>query len=380
MEPSSASRRVGFLYDPVVLEHRPPAGHPERPERVRDVTAILESSGILEDLTRLPVRPATREQLERVHEPGYLDLVERVVTEGGGYLDAGDTVASPGSWQAATAAAGAALGAVDAVMTGGVDAAFALVRPPGHHATPDRAMGFCIVNHAAVAAAHALSAHRLSRVLLVDFDVHHGNGTQDAFYNDPRVLYFSTHQHPAYPGTGKVTETGAGPGTGFTVNVPLPPDVGDDGFLRAFDEILLPLADRFRPELVLVSAGYDAHWRNSAYVAGIRERMTVQGLAQLSSRLQTIADAHCPGRLVGVLEGGYDLEALGLGVLATLRAWQGKTEIEDLIGPPPGNVESPTSGSYCLASGTSTGFDNEHSEIELSPVSQLRCGTNRGGH
>jgi len=226
-------------------------------------------------------------------------------------------------------------------MAGSVDAAFALVRPPGHHATPDKAMGFCIVNNAAVAAAHAVAAHGLSRVLLVDFDVHHGNGTQDAFYEDPRVLYFSTHQSPAYPGTGRADETGHGPGAGFTVNVPLPPDVGDAGFLQAFDTILMPLADRFRPELVLVSAGYDAHWRNSAYVAGIREHITVQGLAALSSRLQSIADAHCPGRIVGVLEGGYDLDALAYSVLGTLRVWQGETNIDDPIGPPPGQVKAP---------------------------------------
>ena len=226
-------------------------------------------------------------------------------------------------------------------MRGGVDAAFALVRPPGHHAPPDRAMGFCILNNAAVAAAHAVAEHGLSRVLLVDFDVHHGNGTQDAFYGSDQVLYFSTHQSPAYPGTGALTETGVGAGEGYTVNVPLPPGVGDDGFLQAFDTVLRPVADRFRPELVIVSAGYDAHWRNSAYVAGIRERMTVPGLAALSARLQEIADAHCPGKLVGILEGGYDLEALAYGVLGTLRVWPGDTDIEDPLGPPPGAPPAP---------------------------------------
>lgn len=334
-------RNVGFLYDPIVLEHQPPQGHPERPARVRDVYAVLENSGILEELKRLPVKPATRAQLEHVHDSRYLDTMERIIAGGGGYLDAGDTVASPGSWRAVTAAAGAAIGAVNAVMGMDVDAAFALVRPPGHHATPTQAMGFCLINNAAVAAAHAIEAHGLCRVLLVDFDVHHGNGTQDAFYNDPRVLYFSTHQSPAYPGTGRAKETGSGPGAGFTVNVPLPPDVGDEGFLQAFDTVLLPLADRFRPEIVLVSAGYDAHWRNSAYVAGIRERMTVQGLAQLSARLQAIADIHCPSRLVGVLEGGYDLDALAYGVLATLRIWQGAAEVDDPIGLPPNPVDAP---------------------------------------
>lgn len=333
--------RVGFLYDPVVLDHQPPPRHPEQPARVHEVYRMLESSGVLGRLTRLPVTPATREQLERVHTPAYLDFVEESVAGGGGYLDVRDTIASPGSWAAATAAAGTAIGAVEAVLTDGMDAAFALVRPPGHHATSRRAKGFCILNSAAVAAAHALSAHGLSRVLLVDFDVHHGNGIQDIFYDSPHVLYFSTHQSPAYPFTGAVEETGEGAGLGYTVNVPLPADVGEAGFLQAFDMVLRPLANRFQPELVLVSAGYDAHWRNSAYVEGIRERLTVRGLCALSQSLQEIADAHCPGKLVGILEGGYDLEALAYGVLGTLRVWLGDTEIEDPLGPPPTDTREP---------------------------------------
>ena len=334
-------KQVGFLYDPAVLDHQPPEGHPERPARVRDTFALLESEGMLDRLTRLPVTPATRAQIERVHTPTYLDRVERIVSEGGGYLDAGDTVASTGSWKAATAAAGAAIGAVDAVMTGGMEASFALVRPPGHHAPPDRAMGFCILNHAAVAAAHAVAQYGLSRVLLVDFDVHHGNGTQDCFYASPQVLYFSTHQSPAYPFTGAVEETGEGTGLGYTVNVPLPPDVGEAGFLQAFDTVLRPLAARYRPEMVIVSAGYDAHWRNSRYVQGIRERLTVRGLCALSKHLQEITDAYCPGKLVGILEGGYDLEALGWGVLGTLCVWLGDTEVEDPLGPPPTAAREP---------------------------------------
>ncbi len=336
-----SDKRLGFLYDPAVLDHRPPEGHPERPARVREVMALLESEGLLDRLTRLPVTSATRAQIERVHTPAYLDRVERIIAGGGGYLDAGDTVASPGSWAAACAASGAAIGAVDAVMTGQVDASFALVRPPGHHAPPDRAMGFCILNHAAIAAAQAVAQYGLSRVLLVDFDVHHGNGTQDCFYASPHVLYFSTHQSPAYPFTGAVEETGDGAGAGYTVNVPLPPDVGDDGFVQAFDTILRPLAARFRPELVIVSAGYDAHWRNSRYVQGIRERLTVRGLAALSRSLQEIADAHCPGKLVGILEGGYDLEALAWGVLGTLRVWLGDADVEDPLGPPPTQAREP---------------------------------------
>jgi acetoin utilization deacetylase AcuC-like enzyme len=334
--------RLGFLYDPVVLDHRPPPGHPERPVRVSTAMQVLEQSGILARLQHLPVIPATRDQMERVHTSHYLDTVERIVAHGGGYLDARDTIASPGTWRAATAAAGASVGAVEAVMTGIVDAAFAMVRPPGHHATPTAPMGFCVLNNAAIAAAHAVAAYGLSRILLIDFDVHHGNGIQDAFYADSTVLYFSTHQSPAYPpGTGRVEDIGEGPGLGFTVNVPLPPYVGDDGFEQAFQEVLYPIADRYQPELVILSAGYDAHWRNSTYVAGIQERMTVTGLAALSAMVREIAEKHCPGRLVGILEGGYDLEALAYGVLATLRVWLGETEIEDPIGQPPDDAASP---------------------------------------
>lgn len=335
MEQETKTRTVGLLYDPDVLEHQPPTGHPERPARVQGIVELMQRNGLWDTLTHLPVTPATRAQMERVHLPKYLDFVEAVVGRGGGRLDESDTVASAGTWRAVTAAAGCAVGAVDTVMAGTVEAAFALVRPPGHHAPPDRAMGFCIVNHAAVAAAHAIAAYGLSRVLLVDFDVHHGNGTQDIFYRNPNVLYFSTHQSPAYSFTGTVEETGEGEGTGFTVNVPLPALVDDAGFARVFDDILSPLAARFQPQLILASAGYDAHWRNRAYVQGIKEQMTVAGLAGLAARLQALADIHCPGKLAGILEGGYDLEALALGVCATLRAWQGSEAVLDPIGPAP---------------------------------------------
>lgn len=336
-----SKEHVALLYDPAVLEHRPPDGHPERPARVEAVVSRLKETGLWERLLHLPVVPATRAQLERVHTPKYLDQVERMIAAGGGPLDNRDTFASPGSWQAATAGAGAAIGAVDAALTGQAQAAFALVRPPGHHAPPGHAMGFCILNNAAVAAAHAIEQHGLSRVLLVDFDVHHGNGTQDCFYSSPQVLYVSTHQSPAYPFTGAAEEIGTGAGVGCTVNIPLPPDVGEAGFLQAFDQVLRPVAGRFGPEMVLVSAGYDAHWRNTGYVQGIRERLTVRGLAALSQHLQEIADTHCPGRLVGVLEGGYDLDALAYGVIATLRTWLGDRDIDDPLGPSPSPEREP---------------------------------------
>jgi acetoin utilization deacetylase AcuC-like enzyme len=344
---------VSLLYDPIVLEHRPGRGHPERPERVSAIMETLRRSDIWDRLTQAPVRPATHNELLRVHSAQHIAHVEQVCRDGGGMLDTGDTIASIGSWDAALAAAGGAIGAVDAVLTDRRGptpnsqistfnfqlASFAIVRPPGHHATPTEAMGFCLFNNVAIAAAHAMAVHHLDRILLVDFDVHHGNGTQDAFYGDPRVLFFSMHQHPAYPGTGALYEIGDGDGLGYTINVPVPAGVGDGGYDRICETVLRSAADRFRPQLVLVSAGYDAHWRNGAYVGGIDERVTIAGFHAMSQKLQSIAVDHCEGRIAAVLEGGYDLEALGLGVVATLSAWLGLDAPEDPIGPPPRGVK-----------------------------------------
>ncbi|MCW3060282.1 MAG: histone deacetylase, partial [Capsulimonas sp.] len=337
---SVPSPTLGLLYDPIVLEHRTPQGHPERPARVETIIEGLQSDPLWSQVTHSAVTPATRHQIRRVHTEAHVRLIEETCAEGGGYVDSGDTYACPQSWDAACAAAGASIGAVDAVLSGSVERSFAIVRPPGHHAVAAGPMGFCLVNNVAVAAAHAIMEHGLERILIVDFDVHHGNGTQDIFYDDPRVLYFSTHQSPAYPHTGGAHETGGGDGLGFTVNVPLPAHVGDDGFLAAFDEILMPIADRYQPQLVLASAGYDAHWRNSKYVHGIDERMTTTGFYALSARLQEISDKHCPGKLVGILEGGYDLESLALGVRQTLSSWLGASPLEDTIGSPPGGANA----------------------------------------
>ena len=329
------NKRVALLYDPIVLEHRPSPGHPERPERVSTIVKTLRETELWDSLVHIAPRAATPEEVQHVHTKSVVDKARRVSAEGGGLLDAGDTIASESSYDAAMMAAGAAIGAVDAVMTGELEAAFALVRPPGHHATPTQSMGFCIFNNIAVAAAHALIAHELTRIMIVDFDVHHGNGTQDIFYGDPRFLFYSSHQYPAYPGTGNVDETGEDAGLGFTVNVPLPAGVGDAGFAQVIDTILAPVADRFRPEIILVSAGYDAHWRNSKYVQGIDERMSVSGYYAIARQIQAIADKHCPGRLAAILEGGYDLDGLAYGVDATLRAWLGLPVIDDPAGPSP---------------------------------------------
>jgi acetoin utilization deacetylase AcuC-like enzyme len=326
----------GILFDPLFLEHNT-GRHPETAARLTTIVELLKQRRLWNRLARLEPQPAPREALEAVHDPEYLDLLRDYSARGGGWLTA-DTPFSARSWDAAVLAAGAAIGAVDAVLDGRHPSAFALVRPPGHHACPAEGMGFCLINHAAVAARHAVRSRGLSRVLVVDYDVHHGNGTQDTFYADPAVLYFSTHQYPAYPGTGPATDRGSGPGLGTTVNVPLPAGLGDSGHLLALREILVPVAREYRPELILVSAGYDSHWSNTAYLNSIRMRVTVAGFGQWVALLKELADELCGGRLAFTLEGGYDHEALAWSVDATFRVLLGEP-VEDPLGPPPGSYE-----------------------------------------
>ena len=318
---------TAYLYSPIFLEHEE-FGHPESPERLRAVMRTLQGTGVLPRLTALEPIVATDAHLEAVHTREHITRVKQLVARGGGHFDA-DTYANARSFDAALLAAGALVRAVDAVMAGEVDNAFALVRPPGHHATRTRAMGFCIFNNIAIAAQHALDAHHLERVLIADYDVHHGNGTQDIFYRTSRVLYFSTHQFPHYPGTGDWDEIGEGEGKGFTVNVPLPPGVGDDGFQHVFDDLLFPLAERYRPQLVLVSVGFDAH-RNDPLAW---EDLSLAGYAALARTLGEIAREQCNGRIVFTLEGGYNVDALAHGVAATFRALLGDADIPDPLGP-----------------------------------------------
>lgn len=320
---------IALIYDPVYLEHDT-GGHPEGAERLTVTMRLLEEKGDLARLLRLSPRAATPEELTAVHSIAHVQRVERVALAGGGWLDP-DTVVSPGSYKAALYAAGANLVAVDAVMAGQATAAFCLVRPPGHHACPERAMGFCLFNNVAIAARYAQNKYGLERILIADFDAHHGNGTQEAFYQDPSVLYFSTHQFPFYPGTGDWDEIGSGPGRGYTVNVPLPSGTGDEGCLRAYEEVLLPIARRYRPQFILVSAGYDTHWADP--LTGMN--LSITGFGRLAALLKSLADEVCQGRLVFTLEGGYNHDALSYGILATLRSLAGDTAWEDPLGSKP---------------------------------------------
>jgi len=321
--------KVGYVYDPVYLRHDTGA-HPENSRRLEAIIARLERSGLKERLELLKPLPAAEAELAFVHDEDYIARIKEVARQGGGYLDS-ETIMSPGSYDAALYAAGGAISAVDAVMDGTVNSAFALVRPPGHHATPGEAMGFCIFNNVAIAARHALKKHGLGRAAIIDFDVHHGNGTQAAFYNDPAVLYVSTHQYPHYPGTGEINETGAGRAAGTNVNIPLPRGCGDAEYERVFTQIITPTVKRFQPGLILVSAGYDAHWTDEL----AEMRVTVKGFARMAGIIKELADGLCGGKIVLGLEGGYGLEALAGSVEATFKVLLGDSKIEDPLGTPP---------------------------------------------
>ena len=288
--------------------HDPGRGHPERPERVGAVLEGLVAAGIDLESHAVAPRAATTAELERVHDSAYLDRLVEVCGVGGGRLDA-DTVASSDSWEAARYAAGAGLAAIDALRTEVSSSAFCAVRPPGHHAVPAGSMGFCLINNIAVSAA-ALAAAR-ERVVIVDWDAHHGNGTQDIFWNDPGVLYVSLHQSPLYPGTGGADEIGGPDAIGTTVNVPLPAGATGDVFAAALDEIVAPQVERFGPDWVLVSAGYDAHRADPITDLGL----AAGDYVDLTARVASFAPR--PGRVVVFLEGGYDLDALRDGVIAT---------------------------------------------------------------
>jgi acetoin utilization deacetylase AcuC-like enzyme len=328
----------GYVYDPIYLEHKTGA-HPESEHRLEAIISDLDWKGIRSQLKRIPARPATMEELTTVHQASYISKVEEMANSGGGWWDS-DTRISEGSYKAALYAAGGSIAAVEAVMKKEVPCAYAMIRPPGHHATAANAMGFCIFNNVAVAAKYALNKFQLGRILILDFDVHHGNGTQDAFANNPYVLYISMHQYPLFPGTGHLEEVDPNPpkvgeNHGTAINIPLPAGCRDREYKQVFEEIVLPAAYRFKPELILVSAGYDGHWADEMS----NMRLTLDGYYYITRVIKKLAEDVCQGKCVYCLEGGYNMQVLTNAINFTFNLWLGDKYNDDPFGPPPHDIE-----------------------------------------
>jgi len=317
---------VGIVYDAIYLEHDT-GDHPENAQRLEAVASYLRTSGVWDRLVQVQAKPASVDDLRRVHTMHLIDTVQRIAKAGGGAVDY-DTVIGPRSYEVARSAAGGVIAAVDATLAGRVSSAYALVRPPGHHATAARAMGFCLFNNVAVAARWALEVAGVGRLAIVDIDVHHGNGTAEAFASDPSVLYVSLHQYPLFPGTGHWREIGSGAGEGTVLNVPLPPHTGDVGYRQAFERLVVPAVRRFAPELLLVSIGYDAHWADPLSWM----LLSLSGYRAMMDDLTALARALCRGRIVVALEGGYDATVLAHGVRGTLASLMDE-DGDDPLGP-----------------------------------------------
>jgi acetoin utilization deacetylase AcuC-like enzyme len=305
----SFAHPIGLVYDDLYLEHIPPQGHPERPDRLRAVVRHLKECRVWDRCVPIPPTAASSEELRAVHTDAHLEYVRSVCQRGGGQLDEGDTHASRRSFEVALLAAGGVLRGIDAVAERRVANAFCIIRPPGHHAEADRPMGFCLFNNVAVGARYAQRRHGLKKVAILDWDVHHGNGTQHIFEEDSSVLYISLHQYPFYPGTGARSEKGTGAGEGFTLNIPLPAGTGEDRYLRAYDEEIVPALKAFSPDLLILSAGFDAH-RDDPLA---QMKLTDASYAAMTHKVHDVAP------VVSVLEGGYDLSALARSVEQHLR-------------------------------------------------------------
>ena len=309
--------RCGLLYDPVFLDHLTGPGHPECPDRASHAYEAIKDSGLLKQCTPIGTKVCQMVDLERAHSQAYLTKAQKDISGGLSHLSTGDTVVCKDSWSVAQKATGGILNGLDQIMDGMIDRAFCLTRPPGHHATPNRGMGFCIFNHVAVAARRAQAVHGVGKVLIVDWDVHHGNGTQDIFYEDDSVYFFSTHQSPLYPGTGSREETGSGKGLGCTKNHPLPAGSGYSEIVEnAFADDLAHRMDRFKPELVIISAGFDSRIDDPLGDFLLED----PHFAELTKVMRTIADQYADGRVLSVLEGGYNLKGLASACVSHLQA------------------------------------------------------------
>ncbi len=307
---------LALIFDEEYLDHET-GEHPESPARLSHAVHVLKETGIWQRAVSVRPKRATADDVALVHHPAYIRRVAEFARNGGGHMTP-DTVVSPRSYEVALLAVGGAMGAIDAVFSG-VAPALCLLRPPGHHAEAGAGMGFCLFNNVAVAARYALVRYRLNRVMVVDWDLHHGNGTERIFYEDDRVLFLSVHQSPAYPGTGWIGDVGWGRGEGYSINIPVPPGTGDEAYWHIFERVVLPVAERFAPELVLVSAGMDGHFRDP--IGGLM--LTSRGYAKMAWALMQIAQEYSQGRLVFILEGGYDLEGLGSSLASVAAAVTG---------------------------------------------------------
>jgi acetoin utilization deacetylase AcuC-like enzyme len=310
---------TALVADPVYKQHDTGAGHPERPERYDAVIGALDRAGLTRHLTKIPVRAATADEIAQVHSHRYIATVQREISAGAHQLSTGDTTVGPHSLDVALRAVGGVLNAVDTVVSGKAPNAFCVVRPPGHHARPEQGMGFCIFNNVAIAARYAQRKHGLAKVLIADWDVHHGNGTQDTFYADGSVFFFSTHQSPWYPYTGAARETGEGKGRNCTMNFPFPAGSGKREILWAFTERLQHAAGEFRPDLVLLSAGFDSRYEDPLGQFTLID----EDFSELTTIAMEIAGLHCDGRLVSLLEGGYSLAGLASAATAHVKTLAG---------------------------------------------------------
>jgi len=297
--------KVGQVFHPDYLRHDTGPGHPERADRLRAIEDMIQKTDLKNHLVQVPAREATHQEIALVHDPGYIDKIVNTSERGGVYLDP-DTFASPATYHASLLAAGGLLEAVDRVVEGELDHAFAMVRPPGHHAERDHAMGFCIFNNVGVAAEYLVKKYKFKRVAVVDYDVHHGNASQHMFYDRQDVFYISTHRYPFYPGTGSSEETGSGAGKGYTLNIPMAAGWGDEEYKNVFEDKLIPSLRRYKPDFILVSAGFDAHRLDP--LGGMA--VSNEGFAWMTGEIEKVAQDFCGAKVVYTLEGGYDLTGL----------------------------------------------------------------------
>ncbi|MBM4271764.1 MAG: histone deacetylase [Deltaproteobacteria bacterium] len=318
------SRKTGIVKDLRYLRHDAGFGHPESPKRLGATYAMLESPDMVGRFVEIAPRHATHEEIGLIHSQSYIDFVASTAGQSFVALDP-DTAATPESYDVAKLAVGGLCNAIDMVVTGEIENAFALVRPPGHHAGVSNAAGFCLFNNVAIGAMYAHKKYHVDKILIVDWDLHHGNGTQAQFYDDPRVLYFSTHQYPYYPGTGSIEEIGRGKGLGYTINVPLRPGTDDAQYVKIFTKVVHPVSMKFEPQMVLLSAGFDPYFKDP--LGGMR--VTPEGFAYMTRILMNIADACCGGKFVVTLEGGYHITGLAESIKLVLKEMRDDTHVQN---------------------------------------------------